>query len=634
MANRLADAISPYLRSHADNPVNWFEWGADAFAEASARDVPVLVSIGYSTCHWCHVMARETFSDPDAAAVINDGFVAIKVDREEHPDVDSSYLAAAGAFTEQLGWPLNVFVTPAGKAFYAGTYFPPTPMVGHPSFLQVLEAVTDAWVNRRDEVSSNADLVASALVRKPDDSTGALPSDFSAVVAELAGYEDSQFGGFGGAPKFPVAPIIKFLLDAGSTGFVTSAQPAESTDRPGSAGSLASTDARALAIRTLDSMAASNLRDGVEGGFFRYSTRRDWTEPHYERMLYDNSMLLAAYSRVSWGAGIASGIASFLSDVMAVDGGFASAQDSESTIDGQRNEGGYYRFDAASRAQQQPPALDRKVLTGWNGLAIQALADAGFRLSRADWVDAARFTADRLLGAHVRADGSLVRASIDGRTSSAVATLEDFGMFASGLLRLALATGEVLYAERGRALVDACLAGKSSHPFAVPGGADPVLVAQGLALDTDPSEGAYPSGLSAIAEAARILHVLTGQRHYFEAASAAMRGFAVLAPQRPLAFGAALSVMSALARPITQLVVVGEPDTETSTMVRGWDRAGSVVAVVTDSQARAFAESGFDLFTGRISIDGRAAAYLCNDFVCRLPVTDAGTLGELLAAQP
>ena len=242
MPNRLANAVSPYLRSHADNPVDWWEWSAEAFAEAAARDVPVLVSIGYATCHWCHVMARESFSDPTTAEEINAGFVAIKVDREEHPDVDSTYMAAAGAFTQQLGWPLNVFLTPDGRAFFAGTYFPPTPVQGHPAFRDVLAAVLDAWTARREEVEQNAGAIATALAGQAVGAAGDLPADLSDVVAALAAAEDVEFGGFGRAPKFPVAPVVGFLVDRGSLG---------------------DTAAGALADRMLDAMAASDLRDPV-----------------------------------------------------------------------------------------------------------------------------------------------------------------------------------------------------------------------------------------------------------------------------------------------------------------------------------------------------------------------------------
>ncbi|MCU1447188.1 thioredoxin domain-containing protein, partial [Cryobacterium sp.] len=274
MTNRLADAISPYLRSHAENPVDWHPWGEAAFAEARERDVPVLVSIGYATCHWCHVMARESFSDSGVAAYLNEHFVSIKVDREEHPDVDASYLTAAGAFTQNLGWPLNVFVTPAGRPFYAGTYSPPVPMPGHPAFREVLDAVTDAWTSRRNEVEQSAAGLAEALAQPaPDPAERRLPdqAQLAAIVATLAAAEDPVYGGFGGAPKFPASPALALLLDRD--------------------------DSRDLALRTLKRMGASPLRDPVEGGFFRYAVNRDWSDPHYERMLYDNAQLLELYTK-------------------------------------------------------------------------------------------------------------------------------------------------------------------------------------------------------------------------------------------------------------------------------------------------------------------------------------------------
>ncbi|MDQ1528900.1 MAG: uncharacterized protein QOH77_690, partial [Actinomycetota bacterium] len=447
MPNQLADAVSPYLRSHADNPVDWRPWGSEAFAEAARRQVPVLISIGYSTCHWCHVMARETFSDPVLAAHLNANFVSIKVDREEHPDVDSSYLAAAGAFTEQLGWPLNVFATPAGRAFYAGTYFPPEPMQGLPSFREVLDAILVAWNEHRGEVEDTAGRLAEALVGGlviPDGTGGPAPwPDFPAVVADLARYEDRDFGGFGSAPKFPVATVLGFLLDREDAGDESAGE---------------------LARRTLAAMAASDLRDPVEGGFFRYATKRDWSEPHYERMLYDNALLLGLYARAgsvgpvaSDNTEVAEGIARFLLTVLRLpSGGFASAQDSESTVDGVRVEGGYYALDAAGRARQTPPALDDKILTGWNGLAIGALASAGSRLGHPDWIEAAVVAAD-LVFPPDQATGELVRARIGDRTSAASATLEDFGMLADGLVDLALATGEPRFAIRARELVEATL---------------------------------------------------------------------------------------------------------------------------------------------------------------------------------
>lgn len=629
MPNRLHDAVSPYLRSHASNPVEWWPWSAEAFAEAAERDVPVMISIGYSTCHWCHVMARESFSDPAVAAELSRGFVAIKVDREEHPDVDATYLAAAGAFTEQLGWPLTVFATPQGAAFYAGTYFAPQPVGDRASFRQVLDAVADAWTNRRTEVEGNAAAIVVALREQTAMATDAesrstLPGDieFETIVGELLDHEDTRFGGFGGAPKFPSATVMSFLLDRASLG---------------------DHRARALAERTLASMAASELRDAVEGGFFRYSTRRDWSEPHYERMLYDNAQLLEAYSRVGDEA-TAVGIVGFLESTMLLaSGGFASAQDSESTVDGVRVEGGYYALDATARRDQTPPALDAKRLAGWNGLAIRALATAGTLLGRPGWVSLAVDAADAVLRDHLRPDGSLVRASIAGRVSAAHATLEDYGMFADALLTLAMATGEVRFAEVGRALVDGVLgasgdsgaggtSGAGALPFAVRGGADPVLVAHGLALKVDPSEGAYPSGLSAMASACAQLALLTGDSRYEIAARRAMEVVAGLAVGHPMAFGAALSVMTGLAAEGQQLVVVSDAESSAlASVARGWSRSGAAAVVVTTDQCAAFAAAGFELFEGRVAQRGEPTAYLCHDFVCDLPTTDATALAASLA---
>ena len=640
MPNRLADAVSPYLRSHADNPVDWFAWGEEPFAEAARRDVPVLISVGYSTCHWCHVMARESFSDPALAEYLNQHFVAIKVDREEHPDVDSSYIAAASAFTGNLGWPLNVFLTPGGKAFHAGTYSPPEPRAGHPSFRQVLEAVSDAWRERRGDVESNASRLAEALTSAAAGlaaANGALPSadDYEGIVAELLGYEDEQYGGFGTAPKFPMAPTLLFLETAGGSGILPDER---------------SREIRALAERSLRLMAASDLRDPIEGGFFRYATRQDWTEPHYERMLYDNALLLDAYTRLvqrSIGdtraeTDVVDGIAGFLTGILQrPEGGFASAQDSESIVGGERVEGVYYALDAAARAAQPSPALDGKVLTGWNGLAIGALARAGMALDRPDWIEASRRSADFLLDAHLQGDGTLLRASLDGRPSRAVATLEDYGMLAGGLIDLALATGKAGYGVAARELIDTTIAAGDGS-FAPPTGGDPTLSGFGLALTVDLSEGAYPSGLSAAASAAHRLYLLTGQRRYTDAARAALAMVSAPAVQRPMSFGAALEASVDLSRDATQLVLVSpdadadaDADADTgSAAMADVARArfgaglgpGAVTAVVTEEQARAWAAAGFELFEGRTVRNGATTAYLCRNFVCRLPVTEPAEL--------
>ncbi|GGI48725.1 uncharacterized protein YyaL (SSP411 family) [Agromyces flavus] len=630
MGNRLADALSPYLRAHADNPVDWYPWGEEAFAEAARRDIPVLVSIGYATCHWCHVMARESFSDPEVAAILSEGYVAIKVDREEHPDVDASYLAAASAFTRELGWPLTVFTRPDGRAFYAGTYFPPRPVRGVPSFREVLAAVGEAWRDGRDDLDRTADAIGEAIAAASASRTeGELPtsSRLQDAVTELAAQEDPVHGGFGTAPKFPVAPVLAFLARSGTAG-------------------------RELAARTFLAMAASPLRDPVEGGFFRYATRADWSEPHYERMLTDNALLLSVAAdlasepaRSDAVVPVARGLIAFLTGRMRVpSGGFASAQDSESVIDGMRSEGGYYLRDAAGRADLEPPALDAKVLTGWNGLAIGALAHAGQVLADEAAQRTARGAADLLLEQHVRADGTLVRASLDGVASPARATLEDTGMFAGGLVQLATATGEVSYAVAARALIDAAASdddgvptgeGQSS-PFRAPGGADPVLVARGLAMPEDPAEGATPAGATACADAAWRLYALGAGDRYRELAERAMRAVAGIAVERPIAFGGALELMARMAAPLVQLVTVvpdgerggggGADEDPLVHATRG--HAASVSTVVTEGEARAFAAAGFELFEGRTARGARPAAYRCHEFVCALPV---GTADELAA---
>ncbi len=593
MAKRLADSTSPYLLAHADNPVDWWPWGPDAFAEARRRDVPVFVSVGYATCHWCHVMARESFSDPELAAYLNAHFVAIKVDREEHPDVDAAMLAQAGAFTQNLGWPLSVFTTPDGGAFYAGTYFPPRAMQGVPAFREVLEAIVEAWTERRQEVAAVGGSLVDALAQRPvADAAG--PVDLDAAADAILALDDPEFGGLGRGPKFPNAPVLAFLAEHGPRG---------------------------AAERTLAVMAGSPLRDPVDGGFFRYATRRDWSEPHYERMLSDNAQLLALAARLG-DERVAAGIAGFLLGTLRLpSGAFASAQDSESELSGERSEGGWYRLGAAERARHPAPALDRKVLTGLNGLAIGALATAGVRFDRADWIAAAEKAADL----PTREDGRLVRSSLDGRASDAVATLEDYGGLAGGLLRLALATGDVRHAVRARELIGACRDG-------TPDGADPVLAAQGLALGADLADGAVPSGPALLADSALLLWALSGDEAERVLAGSAIAPALAESDGRASAYGASLEVASRLARPARQLVVVGDPGSPLADVAR---RASvDVVALVTESQSAAFADAGFDLFAARGALGGRPTAYWCEQFVCRLPTAVPEELSVLLASAP
>ncbi|PZE34297.1 thioredoxin domain-containing protein [Curtobacterium sp. MCPF17_031] len=606
--NRLGTAVSPYLRQHADNPVDWREWGADAFTEARERDVPVLVSIGYATCHWCHVMARESFSDPEIGAMLRQDFVAVKVDREERPDVDSSAMAAASAFTENLGWPLTVFMTPAAQVFYAGTYYPPQPVGEHPSFRQVTAAVLDAWRDRRHEVDANAAAIAGAIRQgaeadaaaaqagQPDGGGAGLPSveAIHGVVSDLERAEDATYGGFGGAPKFPNAPLLEFLGDVAADG-------------DGAAG--------ALLTRALDAIAGSELTD-VDGGVFRYATQRDWSVPHYERMLYDNAGLLAVAE-----PGRARGIADFLRDTLRrADGAFVAAQDSESTIDGRRVEGEWYRVPLEERGRLEAPPLDDQVLTGWNGLAIRGLVIAGSRAGDDEMINLARAAADAVIAAHLRDEHVMVRSSTPRGGSTAAPTIEDLGLFAEGLLELALATGELGYAVIGRTLVDDGLSGALE--------VDPVLAAAGTATGEQP-QTALRSGTVAMAGAAALLAALTGDDGRHSAAERLIAERARTGVDRPLGHADALGLALALQRPSREVVLVADDRSGSEvvgmlTTVGAARRPGTIVAVLTRAQAAEWAAAGFSLFEGRDALDG--VTYVCHDRVCALP---ARTVGEL-----
>ncbi|MDD1383771.1 thioredoxin domain-containing protein [Curtobacterium poinsettiae] len=602
--NRLGTSVSPYLRLHADNPVDWREWGPEAFAEAREREVPVLVSVGYATCHWCHVMARESFADPEIGELLRRDFVSVKVDREERPDVDASLMASASAFTQQLGWPLTTFLTPDGHVFFAGTYFPPTPVGQVPAFRQILAAVLDAWTERRHEVDANASAIATAIrqgavadatARSGESGAGAdpgLPSvdTVRAVTSQLLQAEDTTYGGFGGAPKFPSTPLLEFVADAAADG---------------------DADADGLLDRSLHAIRASELTD-ADGGVFRYATRRDWSVPHYERMLSDNAGLLAVA-----GAEQARGIADFLRDTLRrADGAFVAAQDSESTIDGRRVEGEWYRRPIAERAQLDPPPLDDQVLTGWNGLAIRGLAIAGARHGDPELVALARGAADAVLAAHVQDGHVSVRSSTPRGASSAPATVEDVGLLAEGLLELALVTGEVSYATVARSLVDDGLAER----FDV----DPVLAAAGTVTGEQP-QTAMRSGTVALASAAATLGALTGDEALRGAAARLVADRARTGTERPLGHADALGVALALQRPSREIVVVtSSTDDPMRAVAHRARRPGTVVATTTPEQARDWAAAGFSLFEGRDVLD--PAAYVCHDRVCDLPSRSADAL--------
>ncbi|WEK60385.1 MAG: DUF255 domain-containing protein [Candidatus Microbacterium colombiense] len=561
--------------------------------------MPLLISIGYSTCHWCHVMARESFSDPVTAGLMNEGFVAVKVDREEHPDVDGAYMAAASAFTQNLGWPLTVFATPRGKAFYAGTYWPPESRAPLPSFREVLAAVGEAWSLRRAQAEESADAVTDALHRAAETTRADLPaaSAIAASAEAIAAREDARFGGFGGAPKFPVATTLRFLQS-----------PLVRRESP---------DAAAAADRALVAMAASALHD-ADGGFFRYATQRDWTVPHYERMLVDNAQLLDVAGDAG-DAETARGIVEFLLTTLQLrGGGFGAGQDSESWIDGRRDEGGYYLRPVSERAGLEPPAVDGKVITGWNGLAIAALARAGARWSEPAWIEAAVTAADTVLRVNRGADGELVRTSLGGEAAAAVATGADLALFADGLFALAVATGEARWATTALEVLDHALSGVRR---------DPLLTAHGIAAAPDQTDGDLPSASSAIAGAAVSAWLLGAGERYRERAVALVRDQAGRAVDQPFAHGTLLRVAARLVDAPRQIVVVTrDPAGALASAARGAD--ADLVAVVTPAQARSFAAAGFELFEGKgdASIQAEELAYDCRAFVCRLPVADPRAL--------
>jgi len=558
MPNRLAGATSPYLLQHADNPVDWWEWGEAAFAEARRRDVPVLLSVGYAACHWCHVMAHESFEDEATAAQMNADFVCVKVDREERPDVDSVYMAATQALTGSGGWPMTVFTTPEGKPFYCGTYFPPRPTHGMPAFRQLLSAVTDAWRTRREELETAGARITEGISSRLDLGT---PAPLSAAVldgavAALAGRHDERWGGFGGAPKFPPSMLLEFLL--------------RQSARTGDAAALR------MAHRTLEAMARGGIHDQLAGGFARYSVDAQWVVPHFEKMLYDNALLLRVYLHLwratgeEWARRVADATAAFLvRDLGTPEGGFASALDADtagvegltyvwtpaelvevlgeddgrwaaelfevtpagtfehgtSTLQLLRDPDDDARFASvrerlgAARARRPQPARDDKVVTAWNGLAIAALAEHGVLTGTPSSVDAARRAAELLAGVHW-VDGRLRRASRDGVAGAPAGVLEDYGDLAEGLLALHQATGEGRWLELAGDLLDVV----AEQFVDADGWHDTAADAEALVhRPFDPGDGPTPSGIAAVAGAAVGWSALAGSPRHRELGEAVFK---------------------------------------------------------------------------------------------------------------
>ncbi len=666
MPNRLAGATSPYLLQHADNPVDWWEWSDAAFEEAARRDVPVLLSVGYAACHWCHVMAHESFDDVATAEQINAGFVAVKVDREERPDIDAVYMAATQAMTGQGGWPMTCFLTPAGEPFHCGTYYPTV------HFRRLLAAVTQAWTDDGARVRSSAGQIAAQLA---DNASAALPpagldaEALDAAAQALAGEFDAVNGGFGGAPKFPPSMTLEFLL--------------RHHERTGSGQALH------LAAATAGRMARGGMYDQLAGGFARYSVDARWIVPHFEKMLYDNALLLRVYAHLARIAGphaalarrVAEETAEFLlRDLRTPQGGFASALDADTDgvegltyawtpaelteVLGEKDgvwaaqllavtpEGTFEHGSStlqlptdpddparwreirsallAVRNRRPQPARDDKVVTAWNGMAVLALADAGAALDRPEWVAAAEATADLLLERHV-VDGRVRRSSRDGAVGAAAGVLEDHAFLAEALLALHQATGSAHRLERAVEVLDLTLA----HFTDAAGSGS---ATSGVFFDTaddaeallhrprEITDNATPSGAAALGGALLTASVLVDEpQRYRDTVEAALRTAGGLARRFPRFAGHWLTVAEAAARGPLQVAVVGV-DTERDALA-GHARAiapGGTVVVAGPPDA-----PGVPLLAHRPLVDGAAAAYVCRGFVCDRPVT---TVEELTAA--
>jgi uncharacterized protein len=640
MANRLASATSPYLLQHASNPVDWWEWSPEAFAEAKRRDAPILLSVGYSACHWCHVMAHESFEDETTAAYLNEHYVSIKVDREERPDVDAIYMQATTAMTGHGGWPMTCVLDHDGNPFFAGTYFPPRPRHGQPSFTQVLQGLSDAWVNRGHDVARVAGNLREHLQSQSTFTPGEI--DLDAAVRTLTKEYDPTHGGFGDAPKFPPSMVLEFLRRHGETDMLTG---------------------------TLDAMARGGLHDQLGGGFARYAVDTDWVVPHFEKMLYDNALLLRVYAATRTFDHVAEGVATFLIGELRTDeGGFASALDADS--DGV--EGKFYAWTPAqlldvlgeddgrwaaallevtdtgtfehgastlqlradpddvgrwqdvrqrlmaARDRRVRPARDDKVVAAWNGLAISGLVELHHWLGDGKHLDAAVAAGDLLARLHV-VDGRLRRVSRDGVVGAPAGVLEDYGCVAAAFLDLLQATGDPVWLERAGLLIDVAL----DHFRADDGGffdtADDAE--QLVARPRDPSDNASPSGLSAILHALVTYSALTGSHRHRTAAEEALASVAVIAQRVPRFVGWSLAAAVALQDGPEEIAVIGRPGAERDALAAAARRRTNAVVVVAEPGT-----TGIPLVEGRGEVDGRPAAYVCRNQVCGLPVTDPESL--------
>ena len=659
MSNRLAEETSPYLLQHRDNPVDWHPWGEEALARARAEDRPLLVSIGYSACHWCHVMERESFEDAETARLMNESFVCVKVDREERPDVDAIYMEACQAMTGSGGWPLNAFLTPEQVPFYAGTYFPPEQRHGMASWRMVLEAVSKAWDERREEIRAGGERIAKRLAGGAllEPSPGELdPKTLDVAVEKLASAYDPRFGGFGGAPKFPPSSVIELLLRSGET---------------------------RMSAGTLGAMASGGMYDQVGGGFARYSVDERWLVPHFEKMLYDNALLARAYLH-GWQV---TGEPMFeqvcretldwaLLEMRAPEGGFYSALDADS----EGEEGRFYvwtleqlrevlgpddaetairwfgasergNFEGANiltrgtgeppaelpeirrrlyaaRAQRIWPGLDDKRLCAWNALMISALADAGAVLREPAYVEAARVCADFVLTSMRDADARLLRTFKDGE-SRLNAYLEDHAYLLEALLTLYEATFEPRWFTAARELADTTIehfADPERGGFFETSSDHERLLARRKDLEDTP----IPAGNSSAAYGLLRLAALTGEHGYARHAEGVFRLLAPIAPQHPQAFAHLLQAIDFQLAPTHEVALVGEEIEPLDRAVRSRFRPHLVLAATLATDGHGDTEGGPALLHGRTPVEGRAAAYVCENFACRRPVTEPEELAALL----
>ncbi len=644
--NRLAEETSPYLLQHAENPVDWYPWGEEAFAKARTDDRPILLSVGYAACHWCHVMEHESFEDDETARLMNELFVSVKVDREERPDVDGLYMDAVVAMTGHGGWPMTVFLTPDGRPFYGGTYFPPEPRHGMPSFGQVLQAVAEAYRSRRHELEQQADVLVDAIRQaseRPPSGEPLTSGLLSGVVPALRRSFDPQEGGFGPAPKFPAASTIELLLRL-------------QTGR-------GDEDALEMVRLTLDRMAAGGMYDLLGGGFHRYSVDARWLVPHFEKMLYDNALLASAYLHAwvvtedeRYRRVTEETLDYVLRELRLPEGGLASAQDAdtdgvegltftwtEPEIEAVLEEAhpewllpfehgrsilrGEIPKDARDallsvREQRPQPLRDDKALASWNGLALAALAEAGARLGRADYVNAAVEVAEFLLGPLSDERGRLLRSYRAG-DARIPAYLEDYANAANGLVELSWATGELRWLEEARRLAGLLIelfADPSQGGFYVDAPEGDGLVARRKEFDDHPTPAGNSMAAFVLLRLARIYGDVELERH----AVSVFRLAHSLMERAPAAVSHLLCALDLHFSTPLEVAVVGPSEELRHAALEGF-RPNVVFAFSAEPT------DAVPLLAGRDFVDGKPAAYVCERFACQRPVTSADELAGLLA---